>query len=317
VSARDVPPGLAPADDADDPRHPERALAPDHALGLLDPAERAAYEAHLVGCAECRAELRAYTETTALLADALPPAAPPPHLRARILAEAVAARSAPPSPAVPSPAVPSPAVPSPAPPSPAVPSPLLTSTPVTPLRRPSRTPWLLAAASLLLATALGAGWARERADRALAVQRAEATAQARVAAVRADANAARDSTIAALNTLVAALTEDGVRTARLTATGEPEAMRLTWNRRRGVVVVTAARLAAPAPGRVYQLWGIARGGVPQPLGVFRPGSDGAVRTVLTVPAGAAMDVAAVTVEPEGGSPQPTGPRVMIGTIGAE
>ncbi len=103
----------------------------------------------------------------------------------------------------------------------------------------------------------------------------------------------------------------------LSVTGAPEAMRLSWNRRRGLVVVTAAQLDAPAPGRVYQLWGIARGRQPQSLGVFTPGRDGSVRAVLRVPAGAAMDVAAVTVEPAGGSAQPTESPRMVGAIGAE
>jgi anti-sigma-K factor RskA len=126
----------------------------------------------------------------------------------------------------------------------------------------------------------------------------------------------RVSAVAALEDLIAAVTEAGVSTARLTATGEPEAMRLTWNRRRGVVVVAAARLAPPEAGRVYQLWGLDRGR-PQSLGTFRPGADGVVRTALRVPPGAAMETAAVTVEPSGGSPQPTGRPVMTGTFGAE
>ena len=94
-------------------------------------------------------------------------------------------------------------------------------------------------------------------------------------------------------------------------------MRLTWNRRRGVVVVTASALPAPAAGRTYQLWGIARGGVPQSLGVFRPDADGSVRAVLRVPPAAAMELAAVTDEPAGGSARPTGAPLMTGTIGAE
>jgi anti-sigma-K factor RskA len=331
VSAPDVPDHLtgdatggAPADGADDPRHPERALAADHALGLLDPAERVAYEAHLAGCAACRAEVRAYAETAALLADALPPVAPPPGLRARILAEARAdarvdagAPSGGPS-----------GGPSDGPSGPRL---VRDAVPTGAPRRAGwslRAPWLAAAASLALAVGLGAGWARERTARlALARASAEAGASAgarlgspgdRVVArdtVRA-LLAARDSTIAALDSLVTTLTEDDVRTARLTATGDPEAMRLTWNRRRGVVVVTAARLASPDSGRVYQLWGIARGGAPQSLGVFRP-SGGALRVVLPVPPGAAMDVAAVTVEPAGGSVRPSGPPVMSGTIGAD
>jgi anti-sigma-K factor RskA len=319
----------ADADAAEDPRHPERALAADHALGLLEGAERDAFEAHLAGCAECREEARAYAETTALLAAALPPAAPPPGLRARILAEArrpqlvreVVRDDAPPASA------------------PAGrrdllgvdrPDPASAVRIVPPRRAAGRgglAPWLAAAASLALAVGLGAGWARERAGRQRLVADEAARAAEQVERLRAQLGgqlaartrqlAERDSAITALNTLVAGLAEPGVRVARLTATGEPEAMRLSWNRRRGIVVVTAAQLAAPEPGRVYQLWGIARGRQPQSLGVFSPGRDGTVRAVLEVPQGAAMDVAAVTVEPAGGSAQPTESPRMVGTIGAE
>jgi anti-sigma-K factor RskA len=335
VSAPDAPLGAAPAEGADDPRHPELALAPDHALGLLEPAERAAYEAHLAGCAECRAETSAYGETMALLARALPAAAPPARLRARILDEARAAGRGAPADAAAAGAVVPPAAVAPAAlrvvraDPPAAPAPPDARRPdAVPLRPAARggarLPWLAAAASLALAAGLGAGWAGERAERARSVAAAESRLRAELAARPAAPDpavlaqlAARDSAVASLDSLVRALTEDGVQTARLVAAGEPEAMRLVWNRRRGVVVVTAARLAAPDPGRVYQLWGIASGGRPQSLGVFRPGADGALRTVLAVPPGAAMDVAAVTVEPAGGSDAPTGAPVMTGEIGAE
>ncbi len=300
----------AGAPDADDLRHPERALAADHAVGLLDGAERAAFEAHLAGCAECRAEARAYAETAALLARALPRAEPPPALRARILAEARRPRLVPDAP-------------------PAADAAPVRAAPagVVPFARPARArggrlPWLAAAASLVLAAGLGAGWARER-DARQALERQASAAGADSARWRAERTALlaqvaeRDSAVGALGALVDALGEPDVRVARLTRTGEPEAMRLTWNRRRGLVAVVGTGLAVPQPGRVYQLWGIRRGARPQSLGLFRPGRDGTVRAVLRVPPAAAMDLAAVTVEPEGGSPQPTETPRMAGAIAAE
>jgi anti-sigma factor ChrR (cupin superfamily) len=59
-------------------------LAPLHALGALDPSERASYEAHLAACAACVVELDAYLRVAEDLAlvSATPP---PPALRERLL----------------------------------------------------------------------------------------------------------------------------------------------------------------------------------------------------------------------------------------
>src|SRR5258706_16482249 len=63
-----------------------------HALEALDAAEARLLEAHLATCAECRAALVEWRDTTGLLTHAATPAAPSDELRARILA-AAAARS--------------------------------------------------------------------------------------------------------------------------------------------------------------------------------------------------------------------------------
>ena len=67
-------------------RHQEDVGA--YLLGALEPAEQAAFEGHLAGCPECRAEV----EQLRVAADALPrsvePFAPPPSLK-RSLMEAV------------------------------------------------------------------------------------------------------------------------------------------------------------------------------------------------------------------------------------
>ena len=55
------------------------------ALEALDGAEKQALEAHLSTCAECAAELRELRDSTAVLAYAAPPVAPPEGLRTRIL----------------------------------------------------------------------------------------------------------------------------------------------------------------------------------------------------------------------------------------
>lgn len=57
-----------------------------YALGALDGAELAEFEAHLrSGCPECRRELAGHLRASALLPAALPPVTLPPELRERIL----------------------------------------------------------------------------------------------------------------------------------------------------------------------------------------------------------------------------------------
>jgi anti-sigma-K factor RskA len=59
----------------------------------------------------------------------------------------------------------------------------------------------------------------------------------------------------------------------------------------------------PVPeGRTYQIW-VIEDDVPKPGGLFKPGQD-SVAAIVERPLGGG-DVIAVTVEPEGGSPQPT------------
>ncbi|MGA8247905.1 MAG: zf-HC2 domain-containing protein, partial [Nocardioides sp.] len=61
------------------------ALSGAYAVDALDDAERAQFEAHLATCPECRAEVRSFSETAALIAEAVVEA-PPPGLRAGVLA---------------------------------------------------------------------------------------------------------------------------------------------------------------------------------------------------------------------------------------
>jgi anti-sigma-K factor RskA len=72
--------------------HPDLA---GYVLGALEPAERAAFEEHLEGCAACRAEVAELETPAALLKQAPPPIQVPPGLRERTFAavEQAAART--------------------------------------------------------------------------------------------------------------------------------------------------------------------------------------------------------------------------------
>lgn len=58
-----------------------------YVLGALDDIERAGFEEHLAGCAACREEVELLTPAVQSLPVSVDPVAPPPALKARIMAE--------------------------------------------------------------------------------------------------------------------------------------------------------------------------------------------------------------------------------------
>ncbi|MDX6357627.1 MAG: hypothetical protein QOH37_681 [Nocardioidaceae bacterium] len=87
------------------------ALSGAYALDALDDVERAQFARHLAACAECRAEVRSFSETASHLAE-IENQEPPAGLRARVLADIGTVRPFPPETAAPgsAPAGPSPVV---------------------------------------------------------------------------------------------------------------------------------------------------------------------------------------------------------------
>lgn len=88
--------------------------------------------------------------------------------------------------------------------------------------------------------------------------------------------------------------------------------RAFWSRSRGLVI-TASNLPALPTGRVYQLWVLTAQPAPTSAGLFRPGADGKVAAAFHTPPDIPAPVAvAVTLEPEGGVPAPTGAKYLVG-----
>ncbi|MFY9528887.1 MAG: anti-sigma factor [Candidatus Acidiferrales bacterium] len=87
-----------------------------------------------------------------------------------------------------------------------------------------------------------------------------------------------------------------------------------FNSRQGVVLSNCMLPALP-PDKTYQLWLVPSQGNPVSAGVFAPkyGQEASLWTT-PVPAGLTAKAFAVTVEPAGGKPQPTGPKVLIGPV---
>jgi len=85
-------------------------------------------------------------------------------------------------------------------------------------------------------------------------------------------------------------------------------------KRWGFIVGTA--LPPPPAGSTYQLWFVSGDDV-RGVGTFRPGEEGIVYHAFDLslfPAGWRPSAIMVTVEPEGGSPRPTGRPIIVGTI---
>ena len=181
--------------------------------------------------------------------------------------------------------------------------------------RPSlaaRTGWLVAAASLLLAAYLTWDGLRLRDQVAtLSAQLAEAKALV----------AAADTRIASLQhaaergtSAMAVLTAPDL--ARIDLVGQPDApdarARAFWSRERGMVF-SASRLPPPPPGKTYQVWVVTTDPAPISAGLIEPDPQGHVDVVFATPPDIAQPKAvAVTLEPAGGVPAPTGAKYLVG-----
>jgi anti-sigma-K factor RskA len=252
-----------------------RDLAPAYALGALDPDEARAFEAALSRSEELRREVASYREAAALLAFQ-EYQTPPADLRARVLARVRAE-----SPRHDIPVV-----------------------PIAEVRRPPRSGPDRALRVGLAAALLLAAW--------LGLERGTLTRRL----------ATLDSTLAATRTRLAAreetlnaILEPGVQLIVLTASGEqPPGIQLFWDRQQNTAILHAFRLRPAPAGRAYQLW-LIRGGRPIPSRVFNSEADGhLLLRGISIPAEPGIEAYAVTEEPVGGSPQPTGPILLLGRV---
>ncbi|GAA3024830.1 anti-sigma factor [Streptomyces glomeratus] len=251
------------------------SLAAPYALDALEPAERVRFERHLAGCERCAAEVRALSEDAVRLAWSTTALAPP-GLRNRVL---TAVRNTPqdsaPEPAYDAPRARAPHLPphvwGAAPPPARVRAPRM---------RPLFAPFATAtAAAALVVAALFAVQATQTQDR-LDAERAQAREIAHVLAAP-DARATSD------------------RDARGRGIG------VIASASEGRAVVTLSGLDAPPSGRVHQLWQMRPNAQPRSLGLFRDDTP-----LVASGLSKAATSLAVTVEPDGGSVQPTGQPVV-------
>ena len=179
-------------------------------------------------------------------------------------------------------------------------------------RSTARNRWLPLAASVAVAVSLGA-YALQLRSRVTVLE-----GRLREATLRADVSGrqvadVRRAAFDAQSTLAVLAAPD---LARIDLAGQAAAPRAAarafWSRSRGLVF-TASNLPAVPAGRTYQLWVITAQPRPTSAGLLKPDATGRVTSVFVTAPDLPKPVAmAVTLEPEGGVPAPTGEKYLVG-----
>jgi anti-sigma-K factor RskA len=284
-----------------------------YALGALGQNEARAFEAHLhEGCAACLQELQEYEGVVGAIGSSAEELAPPVYLRdllkarlekeTQVSSQAETAQGA------------------------IIPFPIQHQT-----REPARNTlqssplrtwhaWVIAA-SLLIALlgslllwrsdrrALQASINNSREETLAAVKESE---ELRRRVIKGNARAEE---LAQINSVIASPSQFEVLSLKPTgdapATMASSSGTVYWNKRDQRWVVTAD-LPNPPEGKAYQLWFVTDG-APVSAGLIEPDETGHGFTVVSVPANVEKIVAAaITLEPQGGSPQPTMPILAMG-----
>jgi anti-sigma-K factor RskA len=255
------------------------ALAPGYVLGALDAGERRAFEAHLAECPVCESEVRSLMPVVEAIGRAVPPASPSLGLRRRVV-EAVAREAG--------------------------------ATAKTP--RSARS--LLAvvplplAALLVLSLGLGA-YVMTLRTRIGELEARLDVAAAQLAVATAATTDARRVAVAAQSMGSVLAAPDLVRIDLAGQTSAPQASaRALWSRARGMVFSASDLPPLPA-GRVYQVW-VVTADAPISAGLLMLDDAGRGIGVFETPPDVAPVAVAVTDEPAGGMPKPTGSMYLVG-----
>jgi anti-sigma-K factor RskA len=263
--------------------HPTREEDFDlYALGALEGDEKLAIESHVASCAACTEKLAEARGRIALLALAAPQVAPSAAVKQRLMqqvrthAETNAARSAAPAPE----------------------------------RAPQHAPreadrwWtaVLVPAFAVLAMATVLLWRENRQlDHELAALRT--TAQQQQQQLQ-DARQVADMLESRDTVTVSLAQQPGMPVG---------AAHVMYNSKMGMLMYDGELAPAPA-AKSYQLWLVPADGKPISAGVFNPVSGRTDHMMMKLPPGIAAKEFAVSLEPAGGMPQPTGPMVLVGPV---
>jgi len=257
--------------------HPTRPEDFDlYALGVLEGEEKAAIESHVPTCAECAKKLAEARGRIALLAFTAPRVEPSAAVRERLMRQ------------------------------------IHSSAEIAGAKHAQREPeraagffgrwWaavLVPACILLLFVAARLRTENERLGRELAQERATMQQQQKQLDEARHAQALLES-------------KDTVSVALAQQPGMPKGdVRVMYNSKMGMAMCDGWVEPAPA-NKSYQLWMVPMEGKPVSAGVLDGGPINP--WMVHLPQGMAAKAFAVTLEPTGGMPQPTGPMVLVGPI---
>jgi anti-sigma-K factor RskA len=255
-----------------------------YALQSLSPEETAAVREHLSGCDLCRAEVASLEGDLAMVALSVDQQALPAGTRERFVRRLE--RESGPSP-----------------------EDTKRAEPISIERAPRPkiavwagwTGWIIAAAALIVAAALGfkVNTLRTRLQES----------QRKIAALETSETQARQ--------MAEVLTAPSAQKVVLTAPKTPLSPtgRVVYLASRGGLILQASNLAPIPVGKTYELWVIpADGSAPIPAGLFRPDAAGNGAVVLPpIPQGVKAKAFGVTLEDAAGSRTPTAPILLAGT----
>ena len=267
-----------------------RELVALYALDALPDMDRAIIERHLDVCPDCTGELAAFRAAASELAYAVPARQAPAALRARVLStiDREPQRSA--------------------------------AAPAVIANAPQGTnPWWLAAAAVLAAVLVG-GYALAQQAHIGFLNQALEEARAQTAAAERQLIDARSELTGAQRQLQrVSLTTDILASPdviKVDLKGQPAAPsavgRAFWSRTRGTIFSANALPALPS-SQVYQLWIVTATG-PVSAGLLSLDQQGTALVVDNTTTPDRPAAFAVTIEPAGGLPAPTGDKVLVGAL---
>lgn len=256
-----------------------------YALGALDGEDRQKFEAHLRSCKDCQKQLAEAQTVSVLIGLTAPPLAPPPTVKAKLMDTIHKEKS----------------------------SQEATATQTVLKPAPKRGRWglrfSLGFAMTTIVLALVCSWLwkmdtlhEQQLSRTMThLQKVEAARQQSQAAMQ------------AMTRVMSAPDTVQVDLAHQQGT-PPGSAHVLYNARMGIVVYSG--VISPAPSdKSYQLWLVPDSGAPVSAGLVEADQESGA-AVAHLPQGLAAKAFAVTLEPKGGRPQPTGPKVLVGAVGS-
>jgi len=251
---------------------PFDTLAAVYAVGALDGDDLVQFEAHLAGgCSRCRTTLRQSHEALTRVAQAEPRAIPPAEVKDALLHR-------------------------------------INGTAARRAERRSWVPWAAAtAAAMVVSAMLTGGFVASRYEGKIGQMARE------VSRIR-DESRRRDTTLTAqigeYRHALALLGKPATQVVELRGSGPAAAAtgRVVWHEHSGGYLVVD-KLPPLPPGKAYEAWTLG-GPAPRPAGVFTVDASGQGRRKLEPTGDAPAKGFAVSIEPEAGVTEPTGPIVL-------